>query len=65
MVSEECDGVWGRDMGVERVGKCGKSLGKVYEVGVGGRWEDNGIFGEGGREEGENEDEAGKEGDGV
>lgn len=50
---------------MEGVRKGREDSGEVYEMGMETGWEDTRIPGERGREEGEDENEARKKGDGV
>lgn len=40
-------GIWGGNMGTEGKGKDGKAGRKVFEVGIGGRGKNTGVFSKG------------------
>lgn len=42
------NGVWGRDIGIERERGNGKIAGKIFKIDTGGGLENAGIHGEGG-----------------
>lgn len=65
MVGRECYRFWDFSVGMERVGKGGGGAGEVYEIGIGGGWEDAAIHGEGRREKGQDEDKIGEGGSEV
>jgi len=39
--------IWGGNMGMEGKGRNGKTGGKVFEVGIGGRGKNTGVFSKG------------------